>query len=148
MDFQQAALTICAAAVAYVWYKRHWACTISDIPGPKNPSWIFGISTSSRSKRSHLIDLGTGHQWWWQLKEALVFEEELLDEYGTIVRWNGALGVRFFLISDAVHSSHLRCHLGTTVVDRRPESYSPHSPGLHSRVRKTTHRQGVARNDY
>jgi len=44
MDFQQAALTICGVTVAYVLYRRYRNLTIRDIPGPKNPSWIYGIS--------------------------------------------------------------------------------------------------------
>ena len=44
MDSQQAALAICGATVAYIWYKRYHAISISDVPGPKNPSWIYGTS--------------------------------------------------------------------------------------------------------
>ena len=46
MDFQQAVLTICGAAVAYVLYGRYRNSAIRDVPGPKNPSWIYGISGS------------------------------------------------------------------------------------------------------
>jgi hypothetical protein len=38
---------------------------------------------------------GIGHLWWWQSEEAGVVEKRLLEEYGTVARWNGALGVRF-----------------------------------------------------
>jgi len=44
MDFQQAALAICGVTVAYVLYGRYRNLTIRDVPGPKNPSWIYGIS--------------------------------------------------------------------------------------------------------
>jgi len=44
MDLQQAALTICGVTVAYVLYRRYRDFTIRDILGPKNPSWIYGIS--------------------------------------------------------------------------------------------------------
>jgi len=44
MDFQQTVLTICGAAVAYALYKRYRNFVIRDVPGPKNPSWIYGIS--------------------------------------------------------------------------------------------------------
>ena len=46
MDLQQAALAICGATVVYIWYRRYHTLSISDVPGPKNPSWIYGISTS------------------------------------------------------------------------------------------------------
>jgi hypothetical protein len=44
MDSQHAAFLIFGVTVAYIWYKRHRASSISDLPGPKNPSWIHGIS--------------------------------------------------------------------------------------------------------
>ena len=34
--------------------------------------------------------------WWWKGKGAGVVEKSLLDEYGTLARWNGALGVSSF----------------------------------------------------
>jgi hypothetical protein len=46
MDFQQAALAICGTTAVYIWYKRSRISAISDVPGPKNPSWIYGISVS------------------------------------------------------------------------------------------------------
>ena len=42
MDLQQAALAVFGVAVGYLWYKRYHTSPISDIPGPKNPSWIYG----------------------------------------------------------------------------------------------------------
>ena len=46
MDFQQAALVACGGIAAYFWYKLSHTFTISDVPGPKNPSWIYGIFAS------------------------------------------------------------------------------------------------------
>jgi len=46
MDFQRMALAVCGAVAAYVLYRRYRNPTIRDIPGPKNPSWIHGISVS------------------------------------------------------------------------------------------------------
>jgi len=43
MDFQQTALAICGATIVYALYQRYRGLTISDVPGPKNPSWIYGI---------------------------------------------------------------------------------------------------------
>jgi hypothetical protein len=40
--------------------------------------------------------------WWWERKGASVVERSLLEEYGSVVRWNGALGVRSFLWSQAL----------------------------------------------
>lgn len=44
---------------------------------------------------------GTGHAWWWRLEETSVVEKNFLEEYGTVARWNGALGVCPFLRSGA-----------------------------------------------
>src|ERR1700753_2175017 len=93
MDFQQAALTICAAAAAYIYYKRYQDFTISDVPGPKNPSWIFGISWPPCIKRRQLMVSATGHAWWWQNEEGGGVEKRLLEEFGAGARWNGSLGV-------------------------------------------------------
>ena len=35
--------------------------------------------------------------WWWQGEGANIVEKSLLEEYGTVVRWNGAFGVSSFL---------------------------------------------------
>ncbi|KAF9787520.1 cytochrome P450 [Thelephora terrestris] len=87
MDSQQAALAICGATAAYVLYKRYRTISISDVPGPKNPSWIYG------------------HTWWWRSEEVTVVEKRLLEEYGTVVRWNGSLGEERLWVADpkAVH---------------------------------------------
>ena len=96
MDLQQAALLICGATAAYIWYKRHRTFSISDVPGPKNPSWICGTSASPQNHHHSLTFPKTGHTWWWTSDEATVVEKKLLEGYGTIVRWNGLLGVGFF----------------------------------------------------
>ena len=97
MDFQQTTLTMCATAAAYVLYKRYRTSMISDIHGPKNPSWRYGIEFFVPvGRRSHLTDFGTGHTWWWQREEFGVVDKMILDEYGTVARWNGSLGVHSF----------------------------------------------------
>lgn len=50
MDSQHAALAICGATAAYVWYRWYRTSSIGDVPGPKNPSWIYGISTSQQGR--------------------------------------------------------------------------------------------------
>ncbi|KAF9778983.1 cytochrome P450 [Thelephora terrestris] len=87
MDSQQAALAIFGATAAYVWYKRYRTFSISDVPGPKNPSWIYG------------------HAWWWLSEEFTVVEKRILEEYGTISRWNGSLGEERLWVADpkAIH---------------------------------------------
>ena len=96
MDSQLATLMICATAAAYIYYKRYQNTAISDVPGPKNPSRIFGISHPPCFRRRQLMVSVIGHEWWWQREEAGVIEKRLLDEYGAVVRWNGSLGVRSF----------------------------------------------------
>jgi len=78
---------ICGATAAYTLYERYRNLAIRDVPGPKNPSWIHG------------------HQWYWQRGEESDTEKHLLEEYGTIVRWNGSLGEDRLWIADpkAVH---------------------------------------------
>jgi hypothetical protein len=96
MDFQQISLAVCGATAAYILWKRRHSLSIGDVPGPKNPSWIHGIHALLCFKR-RLTDSGTGHLWWWQHEEGTVVEKRLLEEYGTVARWNGTLGVRFLL---------------------------------------------------
>ena len=36
----------------------------------------------------------TGHRWWWQYEEVGVVEKEILEQHGTVARWNGLLGVQ------------------------------------------------------
>ena len=48
MEYQLGALTTCAAVIAYLLFRRHRRLsTIRDVPGPVNPSWIFGMSPTS-----------------------------------------------------------------------------------------------------
>lgn len=97
IDLQQATLAVCATVVAYALYKRYRASTISDIPGPKNPSWRYGIQLFVPvNSQCRLTDSGTGHAWWWQREEAGAVDKMILEEYGTVARWNGSLGVHYF----------------------------------------------------
>jgi len=41
-----------------------------------------------------------GHQWYWQTQDAGAVEKHLLENYGTVARWNGPLGVRSAVITD------------------------------------------------
>lgn len=45
-----------------------------------------------------------GHQWYWQIQEAGVVEKDILENYGTVVRWNGPFGV-----CSAAHRESLHC---------------------------------------
>lgn len=58
MDLPQVTLIICGATAIYIWYKRYYAVSISDVPGPKNPSWICGIYISNKPRGHHLTDSG------------------------------------------------------------------------------------------
>jgi len=58
MDVQQATLAICGATAAYVLYQRYRSLAIRDVPGPKNPSWIHGIS------KSPTRCMTTSHRFW------------------------------------------------------------------------------------
>jgi hypothetical protein len=96
MDSRQAALAICGATVTYIWYKRHRTFSIRDVPGPKNPSWIYGTCHILTNRFHFLTGFKTGHAWWWESEEVAVVEKKILEEHGTIARWNGSLGVCFF----------------------------------------------------
>ena len=65
----------------------------------------------TRLRLRHLTDSMSGHMWWWQREGLRDVEKRLLAEHGTVVRWNGALGVRFILGSPAMG----RCDANTIV---------------------------------
>ena len=48
----------------------------------------------TRLRSRHLTDSMSGHTWWWQHEGLGDVEKRFLEEHGTVVRWNGALGVR------------------------------------------------------
>ena len=44
MQYQHGALVACAGALAYAILRRYRRpSVIGDVPGPANPSWIFGM---------------------------------------------------------------------------------------------------------
>lgn len=96
MNFQQTTLAVCGTAAAYVLYKRYIEVSISDIPGPKNPSWIYG------------------HLWWWQREGASVVEKKNLEEHGAIVRWNAFLGEERLWVADPKTIRHI-LHSGSSL---------------------------------
>lgn len=65
----------------------------------------------------YLTDPGTGHLWWWQHEEAKVIEKKILEEHGTIARWNGPLGVGFLYRSPAWYTLIPCGDVGRTLVD-------------------------------
>ncbi|KAF9780802.1 cytochrome P450 [Thelephora terrestris] len=89
MDLEKIALMFCGATVAFIWYKRLRAFAIRDVPGPRNPSWIYG------------------HAWSWISSKAIVVEKELLEEYGSIVRWNGLFGEDRLWVADPKAVQHI-----------------------------------------
>ncbi|KAF9785284.1 cytochrome P450 [Thelephora terrestris] len=100
MDSRHATLAISVAFVAYTWYKCRRTSSISDIPGPKNPSWIYG------------------HRWWWQSEEASVVEKRILEEYGAVARYNGSLGEHRLFVADPQAIYHIL--QGTSYLYEKP----------------------------
>ena len=107
MGHQLGALAICAAAFVYVFLqKRKKLTTVKDVPGPVNPSWIFGASPVGRLDPFHLFLEGgsigranpLGHQWYIQTEEAGGAEKRFLENFGNVVRWNGPFGVHLAFI--------------------------------------------------
>jgi hypothetical protein len=107
MDFQQTALTVCGATVAYMvayaFYKRYRTTSISDIQGPECPSWIYGMYLSlPYFERRRLTDSGSGHLLSWQCEEASTVEKGLLERFGAIARWSGMFGVGLYPTSSVI----------------------------------------------
>jgi len=111
--YQIGALATCAATFAYVILRRRRRLhTVRDIPGPVNPSWIFG--KSPRGSTSFLIPSCSGltvlenlqgYQWYFMTEEVGGVENRFLENFGNIVRWNGPFGVR--LVCRRTHASVL-----------------------------------------
>ena len=100
MQYRFEALVTCATVLVYMvfrWHRKRSA--IRDVPGPANPSWIFGTSLGrstrllSPADRKHL----QGHQWYLQSGAGEV-EKRFLENFGNVVRLNGPLGVRLVFI--------------------------------------------------
>ena len=77
--------------MVYVWYKQHRSQSISDASGPKNSSWIYGISGFSMWDRILSRSCSeTGYPWRWGSEVAGVVAKSALDECRTVARWNGS----------------------------------------------------------
>jgi len=112
MQYQLGTLAACGAISAYVFLKRcRKPSTVRDVPGPDNPSWIFGKSLEGQSDHFHLYlwvdstecETLQGHQWYILVEEAGGAEKRFLEEFGGVVRWNGPFGVCF-----TFHPAHAR----------------------------------------
>ena len=75
----------------------------------------------------------TGHMSWWQPEAAGVVEKSLLEDYGALARWKGALGVRLLYH----HGSQVEDHCytngdctGRPLVGCRSQGFSSYSPGF------------------
>ena len=86
--------------------------------------WYLSVP---KNQRVHLTGFGTGHLWWWCREEASVVEKHILDEYGTVARWNGTLGVRCFVEVGSLRSCY---RTGTSFMGRRPQGYPPYPAEL------------------
>lgn len=67
---------------------------MKDVPGPANPSWIFGVSHLLLSARGAECKNLQGHQWYLMTEEAGGAEKRFLETFGNVIRWNGPFGVR------------------------------------------------------
>jgi len=103
MEYQLGVPAACVAAFVYTFLKRRRRLSvIRDVPGPANPSWIFGMSLECQPGRFHpLLEVcdanrehAQGHQWYIQTEEAGGAARKFLETLGNIVRWNGPFGVR------------------------------------------------------
>lgn len=110
--------------------------SISDIPGPKNPSWIYGSSASPTNRWHSLTKSRTGHTWWWMSDEFTVVEKKLLEEYGAVSRWNGSLRVCFFSGSGGVRSPLMPLHR-KNACGLPTQGHPPYPPRFQSPIRET-----------
>lgn len=104
MEYQLVAPATCAAVFVYVFLRRRRRfAAVKDVPGPANPSWMFGTFLEEQpASPSHPIPnvYGTkrenpsGHQWYIQIEEAGGAARRFLEDFGSVVRWNGPFGVR------------------------------------------------------
>ena len=102
MQYRLEALATCAAVFVYLAFRRYRRrSVIRDIPGPVNPSWIFGMSLGHRLFSLPLTWVDgadckhpQGHQWYLQSGAGEV-EKRFLENFGNVARLNGPLGVRF-----------------------------------------------------
>ena len=114
MQYQLGALAILTASFVYACLRRRKGLLmIRDVPGPENPSWIFGMSTEGQPGPSTFplevdsIQCGNfqGHQWYLQTEEAGGAEKRFLENFGNTVHWNGPFGVRLAIYH--IHASVL-----------------------------------------
>jgi len=60
MQYQLGTLATCATVFVYVVLRTHRKrSAIKDVPGPVNPSWIFGTSPDGQPGPFHLWAYGT-----------------------------------------------------------------------------------------
>ena len=102
MDYQLGVPAACVAVFVYAFLRRgRRLSAIMDVPGPANPSWIFGMFLEGPPGPSHSFPEACsadceniqGHQWYIQTEEAGGAARKFLETFGNIVRWNGPFGV-------------------------------------------------------
>ena len=153
MEYHFGVLTTCAAVLVYTLLRRRLKLsTIRDVPGPVNPSWLFGMSTvlgPFLEVDSAECENFQGHQWYLMAEEAGGAEKRFLGEFGNIVRWNGVFGVRlaFHRIRTSVPCLNSRpndwsVRVGGHFMDRGPEGHQSHPSEIRLLVRKTSQLPG------
>ena len=118
MQYQLVAVAACAAVFAYAFLRRNRKLSaIGDVPGPQNPSWIFGMSLEMRPFHLYPWVDGTdrgnrqGHQWYILVEPAGGAEKKFLEDFGGIVHFNGPFGVCFTFYWAHASASHLNSWL-------------------------------------
>jgi len=157
MQYQFGALAICVVVFAYGFLRRYRRlATIKDIPGPVNPSWIFGMCPGGQPDPFRLFSkidgiefvVIQGHQWYIQAEEAGAVDKRFLEHFGNIVHWNGPFGVRLAspapIYAGVLYSNpslkQLVCACRRTVCGsrtRRPSTTSFRNPVISMRNRPT-----------
>ena len=69
-------------------------------------------------------------------QDASVVEKHLLEEYGSVVRWNGPLGVFFSVIPDLWPNVDPILPTGKPFMGRRSQGHKPYSQELSHRFQK------------
>ena len=104
MEYTQWAALGGAATATYAAYRRYTRISLDDVPGPENPSFLYGALHSFQPSmfRFRLNPCtgtwnATGNMLSVWNAEAGKLEDHYLTTYGSIVRWKGPFGVREFL---------------------------------------------------
>ena len=135
MQYQLGALATCTAIFVYVFLRKYRKpSAIRDVPGPANPSWIFGTSPAFASSVPVALNVNTP-----QDISGISCPKKLVGQrrgssriLGTSFVGTAPLGyVSSFIKQTPVYTfdpNDWCVRVGRSLVDRGPQGYKPHPP--------------------